>query len=124
MKKKAIRYNSLNDFFESGNTEIWYAKTSAWFLWETKKLSLPKTEKELKETHILLGNIDLINPHEIFHKFQGEYWSSNGEARDLIIARGLNHTSMSVGDIIKFKINNHALIVKSLGFKKFTIARE
>jgi hypothetical protein len=34
-------------------------------------------------------------------RFQGENWSPNGEARDLILAKGLRHTSMSVGDVIE-----------------------
>lgn len=31
---------------------------------------------------------------------QGENWSPNGEAKELIRPLGLKHTSMSVGDII------------------------
>lgn len=36
----------------------------------------------------------------IFRECQGEIWSPYGEARDLINALGLTHTSMSVGDVI------------------------
>jgi hypothetical protein len=36
----------------------------------------------------------------VFHTMQGEVWSPNGEARSLIRALGLDHTSMSVGDLV------------------------
>jgi hypothetical protein len=36
---------------------------------------------------------------ELFWRMQGENWSPNGEARELIKAKGVQHTSMSVGDI-------------------------
>ena len=40
------------------------------------------------------------NKDEIFHTMQGEIWSPNGEARPLIRGLKLQHTSMSVGDIV------------------------
>ena len=36
---------------------------------------------------------------EVFSKMQGEIWSPNGEAKPLIKALELSHTSMSVGDV-------------------------
>ena len=36
----------------------------------------------------------------VFCSMQAERWSPNGEARELIRSKGLEHTSMSVGDII------------------------
>lgn len=35
-----------------------------------------------------------------YFEMQGEVWSPNGEARGLIEALGLHHTSMSVGDVL------------------------
>ena len=35
----------------------------------------------------------------VFVEMQGEVWSPNGEARELILNLELHHTSMSVGDI-------------------------
>ena len=32
---------------------------------------------------------------------QGEAWSPNGEARELIVSLGLHHTSMSIGDVVQ-----------------------
>ena len=37
---------------------------------------------------------------DVFRHMQGEVWSPNGEARDLIRSLGLCHTSMSVGDVV------------------------
>lgn len=36
---------------------------------------------------------------DVYHKMQGEVWSPNGEASELIKELGLDHTSMSMGDI-------------------------
>ena len=47
---------------------------------------------------------------------QGENWSPNGEARNLIGSLGLSHTSMSVGDIIE--IDGNLFFVDRHGFKK------
>lgn len=60
---------------------------------------------DLKDTHQLVA---LYPMHEnerldnLFAYYQAEEWSPNGEAKELIIALGLNHTSMSVGDIIEY----------------------
>ena len=43
--------------------------------------------------------IEAENLNQVFDMMQGENWSPNGEARDLIRSLGLKHTSMSVGDI-------------------------
>lgn len=48
---------------------------------------------------------------------QGENWSPNGEARDLIRGLGLKHTSMSVGDIIEDTETGQFYIVDFAGFK-------
>lgn len=48
---------------------------------------------------------------------QGENWSPNGEARDLIKGLGLKHTSMSVGDIILDTETGEYHIVDFAGFK-------
>jgi len=54
----------------------------------------------LHRTHIELKDIDADHLDDIFGFMQGEVWSPNGEARDLIASKGLAHTSMSVGDIV------------------------
>lgn len=57
-------------------------------------------EHDISDTHQILAVHPIEDPNEIFKYFQGENWSPNGEARELIKALGLKHTSMSVGDIV------------------------
>jgi hypothetical protein len=49
-------------------------------------------------------------------QMQAEVWSPNGEARELIEAKGLQHTSMSVGDVIVDDVGN-VHVVATVGFK-------
>jgi hypothetical protein len=54
--------------------------------------------------------------NRIYHWFQAENWSANGEARPLIKALRLAHTSMSIGDIIEHIAANRFWIVADFGF--------
>jgi hypothetical protein len=54
--------------------------------------------------------------NRIYHWFQAENWSANGEAMPLIEALRLAHTSMSVGDIIEHVTANRFWIVADFGF--------
>ncbi len=63
--------------------------------------------------HISAGSLE-----EVFHIMQGEIWSPQGEARDLIRALGLHHTSMSVGDVIYDTEAQKAYGVDRIGFKE------
>jgi hypothetical protein len=128
-------YESLNDAAErtgnlayrKGSTKIWYMNEKGWrkfsmgaeFIQQNPKYGpLPTTEAELKATHILLGGIyeKVLGP--IFGLMQGENWSPRGEARDLIKKLGLQHTSMSVGDVIQ--IGKNLWMVDGVGFTKLT----
>jgi hypothetical protein len=44
-------------------------------------------------------DITVEDLEEVYIEMQGEKWSPNGEARELISSLGLSHTSMSTGDI-------------------------
>jgi len=94
--------------YESGSTEIWYYKPgqsrdlgmgSEWMLKKMPK-AMPDPNN-LKKTHTLLGTLKETNLNKIYEMLQGMFWSPNGEARELINDLDLDHTSMSVGDIIK-----------------------
>jgi hypothetical protein len=52
---------------------------------------------------------------------QGENWSPNGEANELIQARGLCHTSMSMGDVIQ--AGDEYYQVACVGFRKIPSRR-
>jgi len=113
--KEIDDYKTLNDAaqnygdgYKKGQTEIWYMTSnsfrnlSAGSRFLEKHGGLP-TVKDLKNTHILLGDIKETDLDKIFNMMQGEEYSPNGEARSLIRNKRLQHTSMSVGDVIKSK---------------------
>jgi hypothetical protein len=54
---------------------------------------------------------------ELFRKMQGENWSPNGEARELILEKGVQHTSMSVGDIARDIETGEVWRVENLGWR-------
>jgi len=115
---------SLRDFLTPGSTDIWYMKPDAWqrrdiimgYDWAAKHNSLPDP-KSLGETHILLGSVDIQDPEEVFRTMQAERWAKDSRlSNDLIRSKGLAHTSMSVGDIMR--IGNKVLMVDMTGFKE------
>jgi len=57
-------------------------------------------KNDVQNTHSLLGFINGENLEDAFCQMQGEVWSPNGEAVNLIRNLGLNHTSMMIGDVI------------------------
>lgn len=58
---------------------------------------------DLSKTHSFIGVVHVTDLEKIFDMFQGEAWSPNGEAREIIERASVRHTSMSVGDIVKIK---------------------
>jgi len=72
----------------------------------------------LDRTHIFLLEAKADGLEALFAAMQGEKWSPNGEARPLIEMRGLEHTSMSVGDIAVDQDTWEAFIVDRFGFTK------
>ena len=126
------QYKSLNDAeymdkgLAQGQTEIWYMNKDAFrfmssgpsFMKELAgKPGIPElpTSKTLKKSHVLLGKIKETNMEKIFRIMQGEHWSPLGQARTLIQSKGLRHTSMSVGDIVK--VRGKLYMVDSMGFE-------
>lgn len=69
----------------------------------------------LEKTHIFLKEIEATDLEQVFVMMQGEVWSPNGEARNLIQSKGLSHTSMSVGDIVQEE-NGKVQICDNFGF--------
>ena len=71
----------------------------------------------LAATHVHLKDVETDRGLDgVYHTMQGEIWSPNGEARDLIRSKGLEHTSMSVGDVAVDDVGN-AHVVATLGFQ-------
>lgn len=61
----------------------------------------PRAKREaLEQTHAPVAFVDGGNLEDVYAIMQGEKWSPNGEARDIISTSNTWHTSMSVGDVI------------------------
>jgi len=73
---------------------------------------------KINDTHKFVHMIEAERLEEAFMKGQGDYWSPNGEARSLIRGLGLEHTSLSVGDVLIDEEGNQRLIMLS-GFEEF-----
>jgi hypothetical protein len=61
----------------------------------------PPDLDRLDRTHTFLRTVEAAGLDDVYHQSQGEVWSPNGEARGLIRAKRLAHTSMSIGDVIE-----------------------
>jgi hypothetical protein len=86
----------------------------------------PNLEK-FAETHKFVRMVEARDLDHVYYQCQGEIWSPNGEQRDLIRSLGLEHTSMSVGDIIvsPTEPNNPPgglYVVASVGFTRLSVA--
>jgi len=65
------------------------------------------------QTHAFIRTIEAENKDAAYRQMQGCIWSPNGEARDLIRAAGVSHTSMSVGDVLIDQQNRAWLCIPS-----------
>jgi len=75
------------------------------------------TKEEFKANYKFVADVCSVNLEYVFMRMQGENWSPHGEARDLITALGVGHTSMSVGDIAQTADGSYH-IVANFGFDK------
>lgn len=94
--------------------QVWYMKPE-FFVDGMLGRSNPNPAN-LTATHVHLRNIEADGLDCAFKRMQGEVWSPNGEARELIQSKGLQHTSMSVGDVIIDDVGNVHLVAP-VGFK-------
>lgn len=97
MKKAARRELSAGISYLIDHNETLLDKLSAGNLEGTHTLLAVYPVETIDRETMSGADIDL---EEIFSYFQGECWSPNGEAKELIEALDLVHTSMSVGDIV------------------------
>lgn len=120
VREAAEQYTSLNDAYPAGTTEIWYwlddnARDYMMGYDWLKKQGTEVSADTIPTTHALIGKIRETDPEKIFSMMQGDSWSPEGQARDMIEKSGTGHTSMSVGDVIK--VGNKWLMVDRYGFK-------
>jgi methylphosphotriester-DNA--protein-cysteine methyltransferase len=112
-----------------GSSEIWYLKGyhqlqnlhneySMGSTWMTQHGVEFPTKKTLSRTHVCVGKVQSKNKDKIYHIMQGDIWSPNGEANQLIESLGLDHTSISMGDILI--IDDVLYMVDRFGFYEIT----
>jgi len=106
-------YESLNDAVEQtgiselmeGDTEIWYGRMGQIVTSQTlsyaASLGWMPDRNNLAHTHVHIGNIQEDGLEEVFALMQGECWSPQGQANMMLRELGADHTSMSVGDVVK-----------------------
>jgi hypothetical protein len=85
------------------------------FMKEHTPESIP-SRTTLESDYTLVGTVNLEDLEEVFSAMQGEVWSPGGESRGMILAFGLTHTSMSVGDVVE--VNGNLFMVDGSGFVK------
>lgn len=113
----------FKESFKPGETEIWYRLNGK--LRDDPKQGLsfltPKPPKisELEKTHVKIGSVAETHNDTIFYMMQAENWQPMGSPRGspaamFLNARGAEHSSMSVGDVIK--IGDRAWMVAGSGF--------
>lgn len=96
--------------FDRGDTEIWYRKNSLSDRSDPNDMPFLKPRvsriSELEKTHALIGKVAETHRETIFHMMQGENWQPMGSppgspAAMFLGLRGAEHSSMSIGDVIK-----------------------
>jgi hypothetical protein len=109
-------------FSGQGVTGIWYWKKelamSALSNFQNDFFfNVVRNNTHLDETHAHLGDIRLTDLEDIYRTMQGEIWSPNGEAKELIQEKGVGHTSMSIGDVVVLQDGSRHMVYAN-GFKE------
>lgn len=113
---RGMMYNKITDcpHLPHGDvSEVWYAKEPHFGFGEDPD------PKNLAATHVHLATLSRPDPESIFRLMQGENWSPNGEANQIIHTSGLQHTSMSVGDVVVVRENDlrNVFVCRNIGFE-------
>lgn len=93
-------------------------KYKAWYKKFWDKEEAFEKYAEVYQQWVLVREVEADCLSRVFYEMQGEVWSPNGEARDLIKSLGLSHTSMSVGDFIENPRGDFYRI-EGFGFEKY-----
>lgn len=76
------------------------------------------TQTNLAETHFPMMDLNAPTLENVFLAMQGETWSPNGEAKPLLDAAGVCHTSLTVGDVIEDLCSGAFYKVTLFGFSR------
>lgn len=100
---------------EQHKYQVWYMKPE----WFRQGICFAKPDPmNLASTHVHLKDVEASGLERVWVAMQGDNWSPNGEAGPLIEEKGLQHTSMSVGDVAIDADNGEVFLVANIGFKK------
>lgn len=83
----------------------------------TFRLDEMLTIANLLDSHVYVKDIKARDVGVAWIKMQGENWSPNGEASEMLKAKGLSHTSMSIGDVFCNKKTGDYSQVDVMGFE-------
>ncbi len=64
----------------------------------------------------------LTSLSDVYRKMQAEIWSPGGQQNEFIQSKGLHHTSMSVGDVIR--AGDECYEVAMIGFRPLSPGKE
>ena len=76
--------------------QVWYMKPS--FL--RGIVGNSPDPDNLSATHVHLKDIEADNREDALYRMRADNWSPNGEALDLIQSEGIQHRSMTIGDVL------------------------
>jgi hypothetical protein len=82
-----------------------------------KERNLVPDLADLTKTHVFLKLIEARKLEDVYFRMQGESWSPTGEAREFVASKGVQHTSMSVGDIVVDHNCRVGFMVDRMGFR-------
>lgn len=95
--------------------EIWYEKNARFIE------NPPKTVQKRDSKYSKIGTVYLSDPNleKAYRAMQGQVWSPNGEGNAVMENLGIDHVSMSVGDLIHYVNEDKWYIVANTGFNEF-----
>jgi hypothetical protein len=91
--------------------QIWYMKPS----FVRGIVGSSPDPDRLPATHVHLKDIEADNQEDALSRMRAENWSPNGEALDLLQSKGLQHTTMTIGDVLVDE-GDAVYLVTGIGF--------
>jgi len=91
--------------------QVWYMKPS--FL--RGIVGSSPNPNNLSATHVHLKDIEADNQEDALSRMRAENWSPNAEAFDLLQSKGLQHTTMTIGDVLVDE-SDAVYLVTGIGF--------
>lgn len=109
-------YNRLSDageYYRPGDTEIWYLKAG--------RDPINTDVENLYRSHAMIGTLAETDPETIFSMMQSENWDTDNAAESMLDDLGVEHSSMTTGDVIV--IGNTAHVIQDNGINAVELAQ-